>query len=66
MAAVARGMGPKRTAKFVAEVCGDDMHAARAASLAKAVTGALVAAALGVSAIGAGLAQARARRRSTA
>ena len=59
MATVARGTGPKRTAKFVAEVCGDDMHAARAASLANAVTGALVAAALGVSAIGAGLAQAR-------
>ena len=59
VAAVVRGMGPERTAKFVAEVCGDDMHAARVASLANAVTGALVAAALGVSAIGAGLAQAR-------
>ena len=57
--AVARGMGPKQVAKFVGEVCGGDMHAARAASLANAVTGALSAAALGVSAIGAGLAQAR-------
>ena len=59
MAAVARGMRPGEVAKFVGEVCGGDMHAARAASLANAVTGALSAAALGVSAIGAGLAQAR-------
>ena len=58
MAAV-RGMGPKEAAKFVKEICGDDMHAARASSLANAVTGALFAAALAVSAIGRGLAQAR-------
>ena len=58
MAAI-RGMGPKETAKFVTDICGDDMHAARAASLANAVTGSLWAAALGVSAIGAGLALAR-------
>ena len=57
--AAARGMCPERAARFVEEVCGGDMHAARAASLANAVTGALTAAALGVSAIGAGLAQAR-------
>ena len=57
----ARGMGPKEVAKFVGEMCGGDMHAARAASLANAVTGALAAAALGVSAIGVGLAQARGR-----
>ena len=59
MAASARGMGPERAAKFVKEICAGDMHAARAASLANAVTGALAAAALGVSAIGVGLAQAR-------
>lgn len=59
MAAIARGVGPERTAEFVREVCGDDMHAARVASLANATTGALTAAALGVSAIGVGLAQAR-------
>ena len=58
MAAI-RGMGPKETAKFVMGICGDDMHAARAASLANAVTGSLCAAALGVSAIGAGLALAQ-------
>ena len=58
MAAI-RGMGPKETTKFVMGICGDDMHAARAASLANAVTGSLWAAALGVSAIGAGLAQAQ-------
>ena len=58
MAAV-RGMGPKETAKFVMDICGGDMHAARAASLANAVTGSLWAAALGVSAIGTGLALAR-------
>ena len=54
-----RGMGPKETAKFVADICGDDMHAARAASLANAVTGALATASLGVSAIGTGLALAQ-------
>ena len=59
MAASVRGMGPERAAKFVKEICAGDMHAARAASLANAVTGALAAAALGVSAIGVGLAQAR-------
>ena len=48
MAASARGMGPEeRAAKFVKEICAGDMHAARAA------------AALGVSAIGVWLAQAR-------
>ena len=57
--AVARRMGLGQVAKFVAEVCGGDMHAARVASLANAVTGALWAAALAVSAVGAGLAQAR-------
>ena len=57
--AAARGMVPKQVAEFVAGVCGGDMHAARVASLANAATGALWAAALGVSAIGAGLAQAR-------
>ena len=55
----ARRMGPKQVAKFVEAVCGGDMHAARVASLANAATGALWAAALGVSAVGAGLAQAR-------
>ena len=55
----ARRMVPKQVAKFVEAVCGGDMHAARVASLANAATGALWAAALGVSAIGAGLAQAR-------
>ena len=54
-----RRMGPKQVAKFVEAVCGGDMHAARVASLANAATGALWAAALGVSAVGAGLAQAR-------
>ena len=55
----ARRMVPKQVAKFVEAVCGADMHAARVASLANAATGALWAAALGVSAVGAGLAQAR-------
>ena len=59
MAGIARGMGPERAAEFVKRICAGDMHAARAASLANAVTGALTAAALGVSAIGVGLAQAR-------
>ena len=40
----------------MAEVCADDMYAARVASPANAVTGALWAAVLGVSAIDAGLA----------
>ena len=57
--AAARGMVPKQVAEFVAGVCAGDMHAARVASLANAATGALWAAALGVSAVGAGLAQAR-------
>ena len=57
--AVARKVGLRQVAQFVAKVCAGDMHAARVASLANAVTGALWAAALGVSAIGAGLAQAR-------
>ena len=55
----ARGMVPKQVAKFVEAVCGGDMHAARVASLANAATGALWAASLAVSAVGAGLAQAR-------
>ena len=60
MAASVRGMGPERAAKFVKpKSARGDMHAARAASLANSVTGALAAAALGVSAIGVGLAQAR-------
>ena len=57
--AAARGMVPKQVAEFVAGVCAGDMHAARVASLANAATGALWAAALAVSAVGAGLAQAR-------
>ena len=53
------GMRPEQVAKFVKAVCGGDVHAARAASLSNAVTGALASASLGVSAIGVGLAQAR-------
>ncbi len=53
------GMRPEQVAKFVKAVCGGDAHAARAASLSNAVTGALASASLGVSAIGVGLAQAR-------
>ena len=45
---IARGMGPERAAEFVKEICAGDMHAARAASLANAVTGALASAALGM------------------
>ena len=57
--AAARKMGPKEVEKFARQVCGGDMHAARVLSLANAVTGSLWASALAVSAIGAGLAQAR-------
>ena len=57
--AAARKMGPRQVEKFVWRVCGGDMHAARVLSVANAVTGALWASALAVSAIGAGLAQAR-------
>lgn len=48
----------ERVHEFVAELLGDDLHAARVVSFASGVVGVLQAAALGVHAIGRGLADA--------
>ncbi len=51
-------VAPERVHEFVGELLGDDVHAARVASFATGVVGVLHAAALGVHAIGRGLADA--------
>lgn len=51
-------IAPDRVHEFVAELLGDDVHAARVLSFASGVVGVLHAAALGVHAIGRGLADA--------
>lgn len=51
-------IAPERVHEFVADLLGDDVHAARVLSFASAVVGVLHAAALGVHAIGRGLADA--------
>jgi Transposase DDE domain len=51
-------VAPERVHEFVSELLGDDVHAARVASFATGVVGVLHAAALGVHAIGRGLADA--------
>jgi hypothetical protein len=49
-------VAPKQAHAFVDELFGEDMHAARVVSLANAATGAIHSAALGIHAIGRGLA----------
>jgi hypothetical protein len=51
-------VAPERVHEFVAELLGEDVHAARVFSFATGVVGVLHAAALGVHAIGRGLADA--------
>ena len=50
--------GPENTHAFVSELLGEDVHATRVMSLANGVVGVLHAAALGIHAIGRGLADA--------
>ena len=50
--------GPENTHVFVAELLGEDVHMTRVMSLANGVVGVLHAAALGIHAIGRGLADA--------
>jgi len=51
-------IAPSRVHEFVSELLGDDIHAARVLSFSSGVVGVLHAAALGVHAIGLGLADA--------
>src|SRR5258708_4481855 len=57
-AAAAPRLSPDRVHEFVEELLGDDVHATRVLSFASGVVGVLHAAALGVHAIGRGLADA--------
>lgn len=56
--AAAPRLSPERVHEFVEEVLGEDVHATRVLSFARGVVGVLHAAALGVHAIGRGLADA--------
>jgi hypothetical protein len=57
--AAAARLSPDRVHEFVVDLLGDDVHATRALSFAMGVVGVLHAAALGVHAIGRGLAEAK-------
>lgn len=58
MSSAASRIGPERVHELVTELFADDMHARRVLSLSNAVSGAIFAGALGVHAIGKGLAEA--------
>ena len=53
-----RRVSPERVNDFVKEILGDDVHATRVLSLSRGVVGVLHAAALGIHAIGRGMADA--------